>query len=263
MSKFAIDPGHGDVHGSLGGDGGAVGYLIEQNCALNIATIVINKLKSLGHEAWNVRPSTAGSVTDSLQKRCNSGESADYFVSIHLNAGGGKGTEIFAVSDAGKKVAGNVLNEIVNLGFINRGVKDGRSLYVLRRSKPVAILIEICFVDTKSDVDLYNSIGIEKISNAIVKGLTGSEIKEQEGERNKMKNIVVYGEGADKRAAEYLADYLKCPMVSKENLSQDVLDFSEKIYIIGGNWKPNSKCILISGSDRYTTIKEVLKFIGK
>ncbi|WP_241428184.1 N-acetylmuramoyl-L-alanine amidase [Clostridium sp. DJ247] len=68
MSKFAIDPGHGDVNGNLGGDGGAVGYLNEQNCALDVANKVISKLQSLGHEAWNVRPSRASSVTDSLQR---------------------------------------------------------------------------------------------------------------------------------------------------------------------------------------------------
>lgn len=178
MSKFAIDPGHGDVNGSLGGDGGAVGYLVEQDCALDIGNRVISKLKSLGYEAWNVRPSTASSVTDSLQQRCDGAVSADYLVSIHLNAGGGKGSEVFAMSSAGNTLASSVLSSLVSLGFVNRGVKDGSGLYVIKHSKPVAILIEVCFVDTKSDADLYNQLGSETIANAIVQGLTGRQVSD-------------------------------------------------------------------------------------
>lgn len=176
MSKFAIDPGHGNVNGSLGGDGGAVGYLIEQDCALDIATKVISKLQSLGHTAFNVRPSSASSVSNSLQKRCDAASGADYLVSIHLNAGGGKGSEVFAMSTAGKALAAKVLSALVALGFTNRGVKDGSNLYVIKRSQPVAILIEVCFVDTQSDADLYNSLGSEKIASAIVQGLTGQTV---------------------------------------------------------------------------------------
>jgi len=166
--KYAIDPGHG-----IYPDTGAVGFLNEQNCALDIANRVITKLNALGHNAFNVRPTTASSVTNSLQKRCDSAASADYLISIHLNAGGGVGTEIFAMSNSGRDLAGKVLNELVNLGFRNRGIKDGSNLYVIRHSNPVAILVEVCFVDTQADADKYNSLGAEKIANAIVKGLTG------------------------------------------------------------------------------------------
>lgn len=179
MGKFAIDPGHGDMNGSLGGDGGAVGYLVEQDCALDIANRVIDKLQALAHEAWNVRPSSAYSVTNSLQKRCDSAATANYLVSIHLNAGGGKGSEVFAMSTAGKTLASKVLNELVALGFVNRGVKDGSGLYVIRHSIPVAILIEVCFVDTQTDANLYNKLGAEAIANAIVKGLTGQTVDDK------------------------------------------------------------------------------------
>lgn len=171
MSKFAIDPGHG-----LYPDTGAEGYLNEQNCALEIANKVISKLQSLGNGAWNVRPSSASSVTNSLQKRCDGAANADYLVSIHLNAGGGKGTEVFAMSSDGNNLASKVLNEIVALGFKDRGVKDGSGLYVIKNSNPTAILIEVCFVDSQSDANLYNSLGSEAIANAIVKGLTGKQL---------------------------------------------------------------------------------------
>ncbi|WML35656.1 N-acetylmuramoyl-L-alanine amidase [Clostridium sp. OS1-26] len=118
----------------------------------------------------------ASSVVNSLQQRCNAANSADYLVSIHLNAGGGKGSEVFAMSVAGNVLASNVLKCLVALGFTNRGVKDGSSLYVIRHSKPAAILIEVCFVDTQSDVDLYNKLSAEIIARAIVQGLTGQTV---------------------------------------------------------------------------------------
>ena len=37
-------------------------------------------------------------------------------------------------------------------------------------------LVEICFVDTKSDVELYLRVGAEKVADAIVKGITGTTI---------------------------------------------------------------------------------------
>ncbi|WML33223.1 N-acetylmuramoyl-L-alanine amidase [Clostridium sp. OS1-26] len=90
-----------------------------------------------------------------------------------MNAGGGKGSEVFAMSAEGNALASNVVKALVALGFVNRGVKDGSSLYVIRHSKPVAILIEVCFVDTQSDAGLYNKLGTEVIASAIVQGLTG------------------------------------------------------------------------------------------
>lgn len=165
MNKYAIDAGHGCYP-----DTGAEGKLNEQDCALDIANRVIIKLTSLGHEAWNVRPTSVTSVTDSLQKRCDTGANADYFISIHLNCGGGRGSEVFAMSKTGNKLAQSVLNQLVSLGYVNRGVKDGSKLYVVKHSNPVAILIECCFVDSEEDANRYNP---EDIANAIVRGLVG------------------------------------------------------------------------------------------
>lgn len=170
--KFAIDPGHG-----IYPDTGAEGFINEQNCALDIANSVISKLQTLGHTAWNVRPTKTSSVVDSLQRRCDASSGTDYLVSIHLNAGGGKGTEVFAMSEAGKALANKVLTQLVDLGFVNRGVKDGSGLYVIKHSSPVAILIEVCFVDTQSDASLYAQLGADKVADAIVLGLTGQTVR--------------------------------------------------------------------------------------
>ena len=167
--KIGLDLGHG-----VGQDRGAEGFVTEESIINSVGSLVIAKLKALGHTVLEVRPQYANSVSDSLIKRVDlaNANNVDLYVSIHANAGGGRGTEIFTYRGQEVERARNVLNNIAELGFINRGIKSS-NLYVINKTEAKAMLIEICFVDTKSDVDLYNSIGAEKVANAIVEGLTG------------------------------------------------------------------------------------------
>ena len=170
--KIAIDLGHG-----VGQDRGAAKFITEEEIINSVGGLVINKLKVLGHEVIEVRPTSATSVSNSLVQRVQkaNNNNVELYVSIHANAGGGKGTEVFTYRGQEKEKARNVLNNIVQLGFTNRGIK-GSNLYVINNTNMEAMLIEVCFVDTQSDVDLYNSLGAEKIADAIVKGLTGSTV---------------------------------------------------------------------------------------
>lgn len=83
------------------------------------------------------------------------------------------------------------------------------------------------------------------------------------GGKKKVKNIVICGVGADERAAKYLADYLKCPVVTRDNLTQDVIEATENVFVVGGIWKPTDKAVLLSGQDRFDTMQVVLKYISK
>ena len=171
--KFGIDLGHG-----IGQDRGAVGKIAEETIINAVGSLVISKLKELGHSVVELRPVSATSVSDSLEQRYNKADyyNVDMVVSIHANAGGGKGTEVFTYKAKEVTQARAVLNNLVALGFSNRGIKDGSGLAMVKRPKATAMLIEVCFVDTQLDVDLYNSLGAEKIANAIVNGLTGQSI---------------------------------------------------------------------------------------
>jgi N-acetylmuramoyl-L-alanine amidase len=167
--KFGIDMGH-----NCPPDTGARGIKFEDNLTIEVGTKVIAKLKDLGHQVIKCTPDSARSVTQSLSQRCNTANAnrVDIYVSIHFNAFNGQanGTEVFAISDAGKKIAKPVLDEIIKLGFFNRGVKSGSHLFVLRNTNMPSILIECCFIDSAKDMQLYNG---EAMANAIVKGLTG------------------------------------------------------------------------------------------
>jgi N-acetylmuramoyl-L-alanine amidase len=82
------------------------------------------------------------------------------------------------------------------------------------------------------------------------------------GGTRKVKNLVVYQGEADKRAAEYLADYLQCPICHMNNLTDETLQAVENVYQVGGSLRIQ-KATLIAGSDRFDTLKEVLKKIGR
>ncbi|MBH8567009.1 N-acetylmuramoyl-L-alanine amidase [Nostoc sp. CENA67] len=167
--RYGIDIGH-----NCPPDTGARGLRFEDNLTLEVGNKVIAKLKDLGHEVIACKPDAANTVRDSLAQRCNKANASgvEVFVSIHFNCFNGQanGTEVYATSETGRKIAKPVLDEIVKLGFFNRGVKSGTHLFVLRNTNMPAILIENCFLDSSKDMKLYDS---EALANAIVKGLTG------------------------------------------------------------------------------------------
>ncbi|MBW4556103.1 MAG: N-acetylmuramoyl-L-alanine amidase [Trichormus sp. ATA11-4-KO1] len=168
--KFGIDIGHNSPP-----DTGARGIKIEDVLTLDVGNRVMSKLRALGHEVIPCKPDRSSSVTNSLFQRINTANTnrVEVFVSIHFNAFNGQanGTEVFAASDTGRRIAQPVLNEIVRLGFFNRGVKSGSHLYVLRNTNMPAILVECCFIDSPRDMNIFES---EATANAIVKGLTGT-----------------------------------------------------------------------------------------
>jgi N-acetylmuramoyl-L-alanine amidase len=147
--KYGIDMGHNappDV-------GAASRFGKEDDLTKKVGTQVMDKLKALGEQVVNCNPSSASSVLDSVAKRVQKANSdrVDVYVSIHFNSfnSSANGTEVFATSDSGRRIAEPVLNSIVGLGFFNRRVKDGSHLYVLKHTNMPAILVECCFIDSE------------------------------------------------------------------------------------------------------------------
>jgi N-acetylmuramoyl-L-alanine amidase len=168
--KYAIDLGH-----NVSFDGGARGVKSNENeLIVEVGNKVIAKLKALGHQVVECKPKKANSLGHSLRQRTYTANAhrCDQFISIHFNAfdGNAHGVEILYVSDAGKRIATPVLEEIAKLGFYNRGLKYRNNLHVLRRTNMPAILVECCFCDNWKDIERFDA---EKMASAIVKGLTG------------------------------------------------------------------------------------------
>ncbi|REB73296.1 hypothetical protein CP883_11190 [Cutibacterium acnes] len=170
MVKIFIDPGHG------GTDSGAVGNgLQEKALTLTIAKKIETLLKS--YEDVSVRMSRTNDTTLSLTQRTNAANTwgADFFLSIHINAGGGSGYEDYryntlsATSNAGKIQAAihtAVMNELKAFGVFDRGVKSA-NFHVLRESNMNAMLTENLFIDTKADADLLKR---NDVLDAIARG---------------------------------------------------------------------------------------------
>lgn len=164
--KIGINAGHTKI----GKGTGASKYLVESVETRKIAYEVMKQLADTKHEVvpivFDVSSNNLKEAVDLSDK-----EKVDLFVSIHLNAGGGKGCECYTYKGVKHKEAINVCNNLNKLGFKNRGVKNGSHLYVVKNTLAKAILIEVCFVDTKTDVDLYKKVGYEKIAAAIVSAI--------------------------------------------------------------------------------------------
>lgn len=172
MTKIFIDPGHG------GSDPGAVGNgLIEKNITLQIARR-INAILMNEYTGVTTRMSRTGDQTVSLSQRTNMANAwgANYFLSIHINSGGGTGYEDYiyngSVSAATRSYQTRMHTEIMKqVDFRDRGSKRA-NFHVLRESRMPAILTENGFIDNRTDANkLANSAYIERIARGHVNGL--------------------------------------------------------------------------------------------
>lgn len=165
--KIGIDKGHNTKY-----DIGATGLRQEDDLTKEVGNKVISKLQNLGYIVVDCTPSSATSTINSLDQRVQAANlnEVGIFAAIHFNIfnGSAHGTEVYYRTDSSKSLATNVLNNIVSLGYYNRGLKYNGTFYVLKNVKPPAILIECSFLDSQIDMSKYNA---EAISNAIVSGL--------------------------------------------------------------------------------------------
>lgn len=145
-------------HTKLGKGVGAYKFLSESRETRRVAYHLMYLLAGTNHE---VIPAVFDTSNDNLGEavKLSNNKKADLFISIHLNAGGGEGVEVYTWKGKKLKQAANICKNISALGYKNRGIKDGSHLYVINktRAETEAILVECCFVDNKKDVEKYNA----------------------------------------------------------------------------------------------------------
>ena len=164
--KIVVNAGHT----KFGKGTGAIGKLTESIETRKIAYELMKQLVETNHE---VIPAIFDRHENNLKAAvdlANENE-ADLFISIHLNGGGGHGTEVYRWKNNQSAKAFMICKNFEKLGFLNRGVKDGSHLYVIKNTKCEALLIEVCFVGSDIDYSLYHAHGISKIAEAIRKSL--------------------------------------------------------------------------------------------
>ena len=153
-------------HTKFGAGTGAKGNLVE---SIETRKIAYELMKLLADSRHEVIPAVYDRSENNLKAAVDLSNkaTADLFISIHLNAGGGKGCEAYTYKGAKHLEALNACKNLNKLGFLNRGVKDGSHLYVIKNTTAKAILIEVCFVDSLMDNELFKIAGYNKIAKAI------------------------------------------------------------------------------------------------
>lgn len=175
MSHYIVSVGH-TASGTKGC--GAVGTIDESNCTREIAPIVRDLLVEQGHQVTMLQVDKSNSYNcEDCYTRANQANSVggDLFLEIHINAGGGRGSEVVVchnTSASTRAIAARVSAALAtNQNLPDRGVKE-ENLIVLNKTAMPAILIECLFCDS-SDAQVYNAT---TIATAIVEGLIGIKV---------------------------------------------------------------------------------------
>ncbi|MGM7722129.1 N-acetylmuramoyl-L-alanine amidase [Metabacillus sp. Hm71] len=154
------------------------------NEARRIVSKVADFLKEMNCTVYEFHDNTSKNQDDNIHNivRYHNSKSRDLDVSVHLNAASEtndpRGAEVLYVSESGKVIAEKVAAAIAKAsGLKNRGAKKRTNLGFLNGTKKTAILIEVCFVDSKADVVLYKS-KFDEICKAIAETILGKKLLE-------------------------------------------------------------------------------------
>lgn len=172
--KVFLGVGHG------GSDPGAVANgFKEKDLNLTIALACQAELIRHGVTVLMERAGDVGVTSSQAVKMCND-FAPDFAVDIHNNAGGGDGAEVFHHHLGGnsKKVAANILDEIVKIGQNARGLKtklngNGNDyFYFIRDIVASSVIVECAFLDNSKDVQIIDTTAEQKAMGvAIAKGI--------------------------------------------------------------------------------------------
>ena len=159
--KIFIDQGHNPQGVNAGAEGfGMREQDITYNVGMYLADILRNDSRFEVKTSRNSPNEVLGtSNSTSLAARVNAANSwsADYFISIHANANTNpaiNGSEVYVYQEYTQAyyLAEQVLQAIVErVGTKDNGVRLNPSLYVLRRTKMPAILVELGYITNESD----------------------------------------------------------------------------------------------------------------
>ena len=169
--KIILDAGH---NGST--DPGAV-YQGRKESDDNLRLILsIGNL--LSRAGFDVDYTRTGNLPQSVIQKAQlaNATNTDYFISVHRNMasypGQYSGVQTLLYDLSGEKLTmAEAINENLEaVGFRNLGVEARPDLAVLRRTKMPALLVEVGFLDSESDNQLFDT-HLEEIAQAIADGI--------------------------------------------------------------------------------------------
>jgi N-acetylmuramoyl-L-alanine amidase len=173
FNRIVISSGHGK-HVQ-----GAVGILNEVEEARRVVEAVADELRAMDVDVKTFHDDKSKSQNENLNTIVDyhNAQNRDLDVSIHFNAyvetTSPMGTECLYVTQA--TLAGHVAGAIAAAGFVNRGAKKRTDLFFLNQTQMPSILIEVCFVDSSADAELYRA-RFSEIATAIADVLRGDDL---------------------------------------------------------------------------------------
>ncbi|MEG2583832.1 MAG: N-acetylmuramoyl-L-alanine amidase, partial [Oscillospiraceae bacterium] len=181
--KILLIAGHGD------GDSGACGFGYRE---ADLTREVVRNLKGPLQKYADVEiADTNRDMFKYLKSDSYDFTPYDYVLEVHFNAGvsdmtgngATTGTEIFVnTNESGTAVEENIIGNIAKVGFKSRGVKRENFSVIskIKRQGVSCALLEVCFIDDRDDVDLYQSKKLD-IAREIAEGIAvGFGIKTQD-----------------------------------------------------------------------------------
>ena len=152
--KIGLRAGHSD------NCTGAIGIVDEHEEMKKYYSAVKKVFEEYGHTIidCNSNGYNANQELSEGAEKCNS-NNCDLFISLHMNCfnGSAHGTEVLVSSEnsSAYQYAQRLVNNFSDLGFSNRGVKFEK-LYEMNHISCGNIISELCFCDSKKDIDIYN-----------------------------------------------------------------------------------------------------------
>lgn len=162
-TKIYIDQGHNPVNPNAGSEGNG---FREQDIVYEIGQLTAEQLRANGFDVRLSRPTESTQLGTSngtsLRARVDEANSwgADYFISLHTNASvieEATGSEAFVYrrGSSAEALAENILTQLnYATGLRNRGVAARPGLYVLRKTRMPATLVELGFITNPVDAEL-------------------------------------------------------------------------------------------------------------
>ena len=170
--RIAISSGHGKYVR------GASGVLDEVDEARNVVEQLAKELRQRGIDVMTFHDDTSKDQNTNLHAIVNfhNSQTRDLDISVHFNAyvetTKPMGTEVLYVTQ--NVLAAQLSAAIAECGFINRGAKYRNDLFFLNQTTMPSVLLEICFVDSSADADIYLD-EFELICSAISTVLGGEQ----------------------------------------------------------------------------------------
>ena len=162
--------------------GNYTGYpgVYEHDVCTEIGELAAGELQRCGFETRMALPGTTMEARSAEANRLK----ADLYLTVHTNAGGGTGAEVYYYNHpASVRACRLMYNELVKLYPSRRGIKDGtRQFYEIHATNMVSVYPELAFHDNPKDAKFIVEHK-EELAQALCKGVCayfGVEYKTQD-----------------------------------------------------------------------------------